>query len=86
MLFANISLMGPPITHFLGHFGLLSPLTVLVGLALFFLAAVARDYLSARRVHPLTATLAIVLFLAQPIQGIVGTTAAWHHFAAWLTR
>jgi hypothetical protein len=36
MLFANISLMGPPITHFLGHFGLLSPLTVLAGLANFF--------------------------------------------------
>jgi hypothetical protein len=86
MLFANISLMGPPITHFLGHFGLLSPVTVLVGLALFFLAAVARDYISTRRVHPLTATLAVVLFLAQPIQGIVGATAAWHHFAAWLTR
>jgi hypothetical protein len=86
MLFANISLMGPPITHFLGHFGLLSALTVLVGLALFFLAAVARDYLTARRVHPLTATLAIGLFLAQPLQAIVGTTAAWHHFAAWLTR
>ena len=86
MLFANIALMGAPITHFLGHFGLLSPFTVLAGLALFFLSAVARDYLSARRVHPLTASLAIVLFLAQPIQAIVGTTAAWHHLAAWLAR
>ena len=86
MLFANISLMGPPITHLLGHFGLLSPFTVLAGLAMFLLSAVAGDYLRARRVHPLTATLAIVLFLFQPVQGIVGSTAAWHHFAAWLTR
>jgi len=86
MLFANISLMGPPITHFLGHFGLLSAFTVLAGLALFFLSAVAGDYLSARRVHPLTATLAVTLFLCQPLQAIVGSTAAWHHFAAWLTR
>ena len=84
MLFANISLMGPPITHFLGHFGLLTAFTVLAGLALFFLSAVAGDYLSTRHVHPLTAALAILLF--QPIQAIVGTTAAWHHFAAWLTR
>jgi hypothetical protein len=84
MLFANIALMGPPITHFLGHFGLLTPFTVLAGLAAFFLSAVAGDYLSTRRVHPLTATLAILLFLLQPIQGIVGSTIAWHHFAAWL--
>jgi hypothetical protein len=86
MLFANISLMGPPITHFLGHFGLLTPVTVLFGLAMFFLSAVARDYISTRRVHPLTATLAILLFLFQPIQAIVGGTAAWHHFAARLIR
>jgi hypothetical protein len=86
MLFANISLMGPPITHFLGHFGLLTPFTVLSGLALFFLSAVAGDYLTAHRVHPLTATLAVILFLCQPLQAIVGSTATWHHFAAWLTR
>jgi hypothetical protein len=86
MLFANISLMGPPITHFLGHFGLLSPFTVLAGLAFFLLSAVAADYIRARRVHPLTATLAILLFLFQPIQAIVGATAAWHHFAARLIR
>jgi uncharacterized membrane protein YozB (DUF420 family) len=86
MLFANISLMGPPITHFLGHFGLLTAFTVLAGLAAFFLSAVAGDYLRTRRVHPLTATLAILLFLLQPIQAIVGSTVAWHHFAAWLAR
>jgi hypothetical protein len=86
MLFANISLMGPPITHGLGHFGLLTPFTVLVGLAMFFLSAVVGDYLSARRVHPLTASLAVILFLFQPLQAVVGATAAWHHFAAWLAR
>jgi len=86
MLFANISLMGAPITHFLGHFGLLSPFTVLGGLALFFLSAGAGDYFRVGRVHPLTATLAILLFLFQPIQAIVGDSTAWRHFAAWLGR
>jgi hypothetical protein len=86
MLFANTSLMGAPITHFFGHFGLLSPFTVLGGLAVFFLSAVAGDYLRARRVHPLTAALAIVLFLFLPIQAIIGDSAAWHQFAAWLAR
>jgi hypothetical protein len=86
MLFANLALMGVPITHFLGHFGLLTPFTVLAGLAAFFLSAIAGDYLSTRRLHPLTATLAVLLFLLQPIQAIVGSTVAWHRFAAWLAR
>jgi hypothetical protein len=90
MLFANISLMGAPITHFLGYFGLLSastgPFLVLGGLALFFLAAVAGDYFRVRRVHPLTAALAILSFLLLPIQAIIGDSAAWHHFATWLAR
>jgi hypothetical protein len=60
--------------------------TVLGGLAPFFLSAVAGDYFRAGRVHPLTAALAILSFLLLPIQAIVGDSAAWHHFAAWLAR
>jgi len=86
MLFANISLMGAPITHFLGYFGLLSAFTVLGGLALFFLCAVAGDYFRAGHIHPLTAALAILSFLFLPIQAIIGDSVAWHHFAAWLAR
>ena len=86
MLFANISLMGAPIAHFLGYFGLLSAFTVLGALALFFVSAVAGDYFRAGRVHPLTAALAILSFLLLPIQAIVGGSAAWHQFAAWLAH
>ena len=86
MLFANISLMGAPITHFLGYFELLSAFTFLGGMALFFLSAVGGDYFREGRVHPLTAALAILSFLFPPVQAIVGDSAAWHHFAAWLAR
>ena len=86
MLFANIPLMGAPITHFLGHFDLLSPFTVLGGLALFFLSAGVGDYFRSGRVHPLSMALAILLFLFLPIQAIIGDSASWHHFAAWLAR
>jgi uncharacterized membrane protein len=72
--------------HFFGYFGLLSPFAVLGGLALFFLSALAGDYLRARRVHPLTAALAVLLFLFLPIEAIIGDSAAWHHLAAWLAR
>jgi hypothetical protein len=86
MLFANLMLMVPAITHFFGHIGWLSPLTILGSLALLMLSAVVGDYLAAGRIHPLTVTLAVLLFLFQPIQAIVGGTTAWHHFAAWLVR
>ena len=86
MLFATMSLMGAPFTHLFGHYSLLSPLNVLAGLALLFFSAVARDYLTARRIHPLTAALAMSMFLLLPIQAMVGSTAAWHRFARWLAR
>jgi hypothetical protein len=85
MLFTNIMLMEVPITHLFGHIGRLSPLTVPAGTALFFVAAMAGDYLESRRIHPLTTALSVTLFLLLPIQGIFGTTATWHRFAAWLT-
>lgn len=89
MLFANIELMQPPITHFLGHFPplVLTAGTVVLSFSIFLLAAVARDYLVAKRIHPLTAALAIALFLSLPLEGaVIGPSAAWHQLAAWLAR
>jgi hypothetical protein len=89
MLFANIELMGPPITHLLGHFPslVLTPGTVLLGSSLFLLAAVARDYLVAKRIHPLTAWLAIGIFMSFPLQGaVIGPSAAWHSLIGWLAK
>jgi hypothetical protein len=48
MLFANIPLMGAPITHFLGHFDLLSLFTVLGGLSTVFLVCGSRGLLPPR--------------------------------------
>lgn len=89
MLFGNIELMGPPITHLIGRISPLelTPPEVLIPFTLFLLAGVTRDYLVAKRIHPLTAGLAIALFVSLPIQGaLIGPSAAWHHFAAWLSR
>jgi hypothetical protein len=89
MLFANITLMGPPITHLIGHLGplVLTPLMVLIPFTLFLLAGVTRDYVAAKRIHPLTAGLAIAIFLSLPIQGaVIGPGGWWHRFAAWLSQ
>jgi len=89
MLFANIELMGSPIQHLIGHIPriVLTPAKVSIPFAVFLLAAVARDYLVAKRIRPLTAALAIALFLSLPLEGaVIGPSAAWHHLAAWLAR
>ena len=89
MLFANITLTGPPVTHLIGHISplALTPTAVLIPFTLFLLAGVARDYLVAKRIHPLTAGLAIALFLSLPIQGaVIGPSARWHRIAAWLSQ
>jgi len=86
MLFANVTLMEVSITHLLGHLGLLSPPAVVAGTAIFLLPVVVWDYLTSHRIRPLTVLLAVCIFLLLPAQGVLGTTAAWHHFAARLTR
>jgi hypothetical protein len=71
--------------HLLGHANLLTPATVMVPLGMFLFAAVARDYLVERRIHPLTTVLAVVLPLSQPIEGaLIGPSPLWHHFVTWL--
>lgn len=71
-----IGVLAPAVNavHRAGGIGPLSPVRDRVG-----------DLVS-HRVHPLTAVVAMCMFLVQPIQGFVGTTSAWHRFAAWLTR
>ncbi len=89
MLFANIELIQPAITHFLGHFPplVLTAGTVVLSFSIFLLAGVARDYLVAKRIHPLTAALAIALFLSLPLEGaVIGPSAAWHQFVGWMAR
>ena len=89
MLFANIPLMAAPITHLMGHFPQfgLTPAAILVPYALLLLAVAGRDYLVARRIPPLTAALAIGMFIVMPIQALViGPSYTWHRFAVWLSQ
>ena len=89
MLFANIELMGPSITHFIGHLSPLElkPPEVLIPFTLLLLAGIARDYVVAKRIHPLTAALAIALFVCLPLQGaVIGPSAWWHQFDSWLSQ
>jgi len=80
MLFANIQLMGASVTHLLGHTGLLSGGTVIGSFSAFLLVAVARDWVVDRRIHPLTAALAIISFVSLPMEAsVISPSAIWHH-------
>jgi hypothetical protein len=90
MLFANIELMPAPLAHLIGHSPALSHLPgiiIMVPVTLFVLAAVARDVLVNRRVHPLTWWLAALRMVSGPLEaGPIGSSVVWQHFAAWLAR
>jgi len=88
MLFANIMLAPSGLGHLLGHFPRLSSLPgaiIMVPIGMFLGAAIARDYLSARKVHPLSWTLAVLIFVSGPVRAfLVLPSEVWRHFAAWL--
>jgi hypothetical protein len=90
MLFANIELMPAPLAHLIGHIPWLASLPaviVMIPISMFVIAAVARDALLASRVHPLTWGLALLRLSSGPLEaGPFGSSAAWHHFARWLSQ
>lgn len=90
MLFANIELMPAPLAHLIGHTPWLASLPaaiIMIPISMFVIAAVARDLLLARRVLPLTWGLALLRVFSGPLEaGLIGPSAAWHHFASWLAR
>lgn len=90
MLFANIELMPAPLAHLIGHtpsLASLPPAIVMIPISILVIAAIARDWLTARRIHPLTWCLASLRILSGPLEaGPIGSSAAWHHFVYWLAR
>jgi ABC-type antimicrobial peptide transport system permease subunit len=90
MLFANIELMPASLAHLLGHTPWLASLPaviVMVPITALVAAAVGRDLLVARRIHPLTWVLAILRMVSGFLEaGPIGTSATWHHFVYWQAR
>ena len=90
MLFANIELMPAPLAHFIGHHPSLASLPgviVMIPISIFVIAAVGRDRLVVRRVHPLTWGLAALRMVSGVLEaGPIGSSAAWHQFVGWMAR
>ncbi|HET7133425.1 MAG TPA: hypothetical protein VFJ95_14325 [Gammaproteobacteria bacterium] len=55
------------------------------GVDLFLVAIVIYDLATLKRVHPATLWGGLVLVLSQPLRLVIGLSAPWFAFAAWLT-
>jgi hypothetical protein len=55
-------------------------------LAALVLAPAVYDRLSYARFHPVSLWGGFLVLAAFPLRGLVGRTAVWHRFAAWLLR
>ena len=90
MLFANIELVPTPLVHLIGHnpwLVSLPPAVITIPILMFVIAAVGRDWLVARRIHPVTWGLAGLRMISGFLEaGPIGSSAAWHHFVGWLAR
>lgn len=90
MLFANIVLMPAPLAHLIGHtpwLAAMPPAIVMIPISMFVVAAIGRDFLTERRVHPLTWALAVVQLISGPLEaGPLGSSVIWQRFASWLAQ
>jgi uncharacterized membrane protein YozB (DUF420 family) len=90
MLLATVGgLMPAPLAHLIGHFPSLRAMgaIIVVPIAAFLFASAVYDRVSRGRVHPVSMWGASALFVLGILNAVViGPSAAWHHFAAWLIR
>jgi hypothetical protein len=77
-------LMPAPVTHLLGHVGANRGFIAPIVLVLFFSGAIF-DRITRGRIHPVSLWAGVALFLVTNLRVfVIGPSAAWHRFAAWL--
>ena len=90
MLLATVgTLMGAPLTHVIGHYPILqtkAPL-ILFPLILLYSAHAVYDRITRGRMHPVSLWVAVALFVWANLRAaVIGPSAAWREFAAWLVQ
>ena len=82
--------MPTPVAHLIGHWSVLQPWTVpifLLSLLFSLLLIVIGDLISERRIHPVTWSGGLTLFILNFIFNVfIVPSILWHNFAVWLTR
>ena len=90
MVFATVCLMPAPLAHLIGHFSALNampPPIILLPLGALLFSSAVYDRVSLGRVHPVSLWVAFaVLAWVMLLNRVIGPSAAWHQFAAWIAR
>jgi hypothetical protein len=90
MLLATVgSLMGAPLAHLIGQIPQLqgAPPVILIPLVMLYSSHAVYDRVTRGRIHPVSLWVPIGLFVWANLRAaVIGPSAAWHEFAAWLIR
>ena len=84
MLLATINILPAAITRI--PLSIAFPPFIPILIVSFLLAGPIYDYASRSRVHPVSSWGGLVTFVTIGLQFVIGPSAAWHTFAAWLIR
>jgi hypothetical protein len=79
--------MNAPLTHFIADYRALdaAPFAIIPPMILLLFASAVYDKLTLGRIHPVSLWGAVGLLLYNNARAVViGPSAAWHSFAAWL--
>lgn len=89
VLFANVALMEPSLSHLLGHNPTLAaqpPSIILLPFGAFLAAVLVRDYLAIHHLSPGAWATALAMLASGPLRaGVIGPSVMWHRIGAWLT-
>jgi len=84
MLLAMLSLLPPAVSRW--PIAVNRPSVIACVLLAFLAAAPVYDWLSRRRLHPVSVWGGLALFASVPLRFAAAQTEAWHHVATWLIR
>ncbi len=80
-------LMSAPLAHVIGHIPALRDkgVVILIPLSLLWMSHAVYDRLAMGRIHPVSLWGATIIFIWSNLRAvIIGPSATWHQFAAWL--
>ena len=83
MSLAALSLLPPGVSRWPIAVGNPAPV-VSVALLVFTASLAVHDHLTVGRIHRVSLWGGLALLLSVPVRVVLGQTAAWHRFAAWL--
>lgn len=84
IFFATTALLVAPVARLPISFSYRKPAEAALFTYAFLVLLLAYDWLSTRRIHRVTLGAGVLLVFVQQLRVFIGSTGAWHSFAAWV--